>query len=113
MSKLGLFGVIAYTIVRRTSEIGIRMALGATRPKVAGMVIRETMTLAVAGAVIGLAAALGSTRFVASMLYGVSPVDRVTIVGAVLVLIVVAAAAGFVAAHRASRLDPAIALRSE
>src|SRR5207244_1513742 len=100
-------------ISRRTSEMGIRMALGAQRRDVQWMVLRETIRLVVLGISIGVAAALGITRLVSSMLYGVNATNIPVFAGAVALLIAVAGVAGYVPAWRASRIDPMVALRHE
>lgn len=113
LACIGLYGVMSYAVARRTNEIGIRMALGATATGVTRMVMRETMLLVVIGIVIGLAAALGSTPLIESMLFGLAPRDSATISFAALLLIAVAALAGYIPARRAARVDPMIALRYE
>jgi len=110
---IGLYGVMSYAVARRTNEIGIRMVLGATAPRVTRMVMRETMLLVVIGVVIGLGAALASTRLIEGMLFGLAPADPVTISFATLLMITVAALAGYLPARRASKVDPMVALRYE
>jgi predicted permease len=111
--SLGLYGVMAYAVARRTSEIGIRMALGAERRLILRMVMRETLLLVIVGAAIGVPTALASTRFVSSMLFGLAPTDPTTLVTATAVMLAVAALAGYLPARRASRVDPMEALRYE
>ncbi len=113
LAAVGLYGVLSYAIARRTNEIGIRMALGASRAQVAGMILRETLTLVVIGTVIGVPVAIGASRLVTSRLYGLKGADPVTLIVAVLVLAIVAAAAAYVPARRASKVDPLVALRYE
>jgi ABC-type antimicrobial peptide transport system permease subunit len=113
LACLGLYGVMSYGVARRTNEIGIRIALGATAPRVMQMVMRETMLVVLIGVVIGLSAALASTRLIASMLFGLASTDPVTISFAVVLMITVAALAGYLPARRAARVDPMIALRYE
>ena len=113
LACIGLYGVTSYGVARRTNEIGIRMALGATAPRVTGMVMRESMLVVFIGVVIGLSAALATTRLVAAMLFGLAPTDPLTISFAVLLMLVVAALAGYIPARRASKIDPMIALRYE
>src|SRR6267142_1489703 len=102
LAAIGLYGVMAYAVVRRTQEIGIRMALGAQRWDVLWLVLRETLGLVAIGAVIGMLAALAATRLVASQLFGVSPADPLAICGAVTLLMAVAALAAYLPARRAS-----------
>ena len=110
---VGLYGVMSYAVARRTNEIGIRMALGATAPRVTRMVMRETMMLVIVGVAIGVGAALATTRLIESMLFGLAPNDPVTISVAVLLMIAVAAVAGYLPARRAAKVDPMVALRYE
>jgi predicted permease len=113
LACVGLYGVISFTVARRTSEMGIRLALGATRAQVVWAVLQESLVLVAAGIVIGVPAALALTRLVASRLFGVGPSDVVTIAGAIGVIVVLAAVAGLLAARRAARVDPMLALRAE
>jgi predicted permease len=111
LACIGLFGLMSYNVARRTSEIGVRLALGAQRRTVVGMVMRESMRLVVIGIVLGLAVALWAGRFVQTVVYGLSPGDPLTIGGAVALLAVVTALAGGVPARRASNVSPIEALR--
>jgi putative ABC transport system permease protein len=113
LAAIGIYGLMAYSVAQRTREIGIRLALGADRAAVRGMVIRHGMRLAIVGVVIGLAGAYGLTRFIASFLFGVKPLDPVTFAVIPLLLTSVALLAVWVPAERASRVDPLIALRSQ
>jgi ABC-type antimicrobial peptide transport system permease subunit len=113
VAAIGLFGLMSYTVTRRTTEIGIRMALGAGRQTVLQMVMRESLILVGIGVVIGVAAALGSGRFVATLLFGLSPTDLTTSALAIVVMLAVSAFAGYLPARRASRLDPMMALRHD
>jgi predicted permease len=113
LACIGIYGIMAYNVARRTSEIGVRMALGARTRQVLWMVLRESSLLAVFGIVIGLAAAFGLTRFIRAMLYGLQPTDPATLVPAALLLLAIAIAAGYGPARRASRVDPMQALRHE
>ena len=113
LAAIGLYGVMAYSLSRRTSEIGIRMALGARRSQIVWLVLRRTLRVVIAGGTIGLAAALVSTRFVSTLLYGVKPTDGLVFVGATLLLTAVALIAALVPARRASHIDPLTALRYE
>jgi predicted permease len=113
LAAIGLYGVISYDVARRTHEIGIRMALGAQRRDVISLVLRETMLLVAIGVIIGLSAALGATRLIASLLYDLTPNDPLTIALAGLLILTVAALAGYLPARRASRVDPMVALRHD
>ena len=113
LACIGLFGLMSYSVSRRTNEIGIRMALGAQRAGVVGMVLRESMILVVVGVVIGLGGALATGRFIESVLYGLSTTDTLTITAAIGATIVVSLMAGYLPARRASRVDPMVALRYE
>lgn len=114
VAGIGVYGVMAYAVRQRTHEIGIRMAPGAGRGEVVGMVVRHAMRLAAWGATFGVFGALGVTRVLASlMLYGVSPTDRAVIGGVAALLAIVTLLASWLPAHRASAVDPMIALRSE
>ncbi|MDT8342595.1 MAG: ABC transporter permease, partial [Longimicrobiales bacterium] len=113
LAAVGIYGVMAYSVSQRRRELGIRMALGAQRTQVEGMVVREGMRLAVAGAVLGLAGAVGAGRLVQGMLYNVSPLDPLAFTVVPLTLLAVAAAAVYLPARRAARADPVRALKSE
>jgi predicted permease len=113
VASVGLFGLMSYNVARRTNEIGIRMALGAQRGDVLGLVMKESMTLVVVGVVLGLGAALAASRLVETLLFGLAPRDLSTMVAAVLMMIAVSAIAGYLPARRASRVDPMVALHYE
>src|SRR5215208_2884527 len=113
LACIGLYGVMAHGVARRTNEIGIRMALGARGGNIAWMVLRETLYLVLAGLVIGVPAALLGGRLVSAQLFGLSPFDPLTLVGAAIILSVVAMLAGYLPARRASRVNPLNALRYE
>jgi len=113
MAIVGVYGVLAFSVVQRRAEIGVRMALGATPESVLAMILKEGAATLIAGATIGVAAALLLTRYLATLLYGVKPNDLATYVGVVAGLAIAALCASFLPARRASRLDPAIALRHE
>ena len=113
LSCIGIYGVMSYTVVRRTSEIGLRMALGAPRSNVMWMVMRESLFLVGLGIAIGVPAALAGDRLIASMLYGLQPNDPVSLLAGAGVLLAVAALAGYLPARRASFVDPMISLRYE
>ncbi len=110
---VGLYGTLAYAVAQRTGEIGIRVALGATRLRVVWMVLRESLWLAGCGLIIGLPAALITGRLASYRLFGVSAHDGVTIALTATILFATAAVAGFVPAHRASRINPLLAIRQE
>jgi len=110
---VGIYGTLAYTVARRTNEIGIRMALGARKRDVLQLVLSQGMLLAVAGLALGIAAALGLTRVLASLLFGVKPSDVFTFVAVSLMVIGVTLLASYVPARRAMRVDPMVALRNE
>jgi macrolide transport system ATP-binding/permease protein len=113
MACVGLYGTMAYAVARRTGEIGIRMALGATRGRVVRMVLREVAVLSAFGLLVGLVAAYQTTAFLKSFLFGVKPNDPVAIGASVAILIACALLAGYLPAFRASRIDPMAALRNE
>jgi predicted permease len=113
LAAIGLHGVTAYSTARRTGEIGLRMALGAGRPQVLALVLRQVLRPVAAGAVVGFAASWVATRWIESMLFGVKRLDLPTFVGALSLLVAVALAAAFVPAWRAARIDPMTALRAE
>lgn len=113
IAALGLYGVVSYAVSQRVHEIGIRLALGARRGDLLRSVAAQSLGLAVLGAALGLAAALVLTRSLSSLLYGIHPGDLLTSLAVALVLLAVAAAASYVPARRATRVDPSVALRSE
>jgi predicted permease len=113
LAVVGLYGVMSYTVARRTREIGVRVALGATSTNISWLVIREVLVIAAAGIAVALPAAWWLGRYISTQLYGVTPGDPLTIAGAVVLLLLVALAAGLVPSARAARLNPTIALRSE
>ena len=113
LASVGLFGLMSYTVARRTPEMGIRMALGAPRGRVLGMVMFESMRLVWLGVAAGVAVALGAARYLAALVYGISTTDGATMGGATAVLLAVSALAAYLPARRASRVDPAIALRAD
>ncbi len=108
LGSVGIYGVISYVVSQRTREIGVRMALGAEQRDVSRMVLKQASLLAGGGVVIGLAGAMGLTRLMSSLLFGVSPMDPVTF-GSVAVALV----ASYISARRAAKVDPVVALRFE
>jgi len=113
LAVIGLYGVMAFTVARRTREIGVRMALGAVQSDVVWLVMREVLMLVGTGIVLGLAGAWGLGRLVSSQLYGITASDPGTIAGAATLLAIVALVAGYVPARRATRVNPVLALRYE
>ena len=113
IAVIGIYGVLAYVVGRRTHEIGIRMALGAQRGDVLRQVLRDSMILVGIGVAIGVAGALGAGRFLSTMLFGLAPNDVMTIAIATLIMVAVSGLAGFLPARRASKVDPMVALRYE
>ena len=113
LACIGLYGTMAYAVARRTNEIGVRMALGAGRGTILGMVLRETALIVVAGIAVGLPAAWAATGILKTRLFGLGPHDPLSIALAVAATLAVTAIAGYVPARRASRVDPMVALRYE
>ncbi|HWG37228.1 MAG TPA: ABC transporter permease [Terriglobales bacterium] len=113
LAAIGVYGVLAYAVAQRTQEVGIRMALGAEPNRVLGMMLRQGLGLAAVGAVIGIAGALLTTRFLKSNLYGVAATDPATLAGVTLLLLGLAALASYLPARRAARVNPIAALRAE
>ncbi len=113
LATIGLYGVISYSVARRTNEIGIRMALGARPAAILRGVLGESLAMTAAGLALGLVAALGCGRLVVNQLYGVTPGDPLLIGGAAVILIATAVAASFLPARQAALVDPLIALREE
>ena len=113
LACIGIYGIMSYTVARRTNEIGIRLVLGAKTQQVLTMVLGEASWLSLAGVVVGLTGGLLLIRFIRSMLYGLRDYDPISIVGSVLLLMAVALLAGYLPARRASRVQPMQALRHE
>jgi ABC-type antimicrobial peptide transport system permease subunit len=112
LASLGIYGVIAYGVTRQTQEIGIRMALGATRGRVQRTVLGRTLGMVLLGIVVGTVASFAAARMIASLLFGTEPTDPMTYLGMIALLIAVALVAGYLPARRASRIDPLVALRT-
>jgi putative ABC transport system permease protein len=110
---LGLYGIVSQGVIQRTRELGVRLALGAQRPNVLAMVVREGLLLAGGGLAVGLGLSVLGARALAPWLYGVSPLDPLAFVVAPVVLLTVAVLASLLPARRAARVDPVIALRAE
>jgi ABC-type antimicrobial peptide transport system permease subunit len=113
LGAIGIYGVMAYGVVQRTAEIGVRQALGADRRSVFGLILRDGLVMAAIGIALGLAAALALGQVLSSLLYGVSPYDLVTLIGGVVVFVAVAFLASVIPVSRAVRISPAVALRGE
>jgi len=113
LACIGLYGLLAYEVSRRTREIGVRMALGAQHVHVLRLVVGQGISLATVGAVVGIGVALGITRYLKSMLYGVQTDDPLTMIAVAVLLVLVALAACYIPARRATRVDPIVALRYE
>ncbi len=113
LSAIGIFGVISYSVSCRTNEIGIRVALGATRANILQMILKETLKLAAAGLLVGIPAALAASHLLRRLLFNVSATDPLTLTAVVVILFAVAATAGYIPARRAMKVDPMVALRYE
>jgi len=113
LAAVGIYGVMSYTVSRRTQEIGLRMALGAQMASVRRMILGQTLKLTLLGVGLGLAGAFVVARFLTSLLFGVGMYDPVTFLGVAALLIAVALAASYIPARRAMRVDPIVALRYE
>ena len=113
LASVGIYGLVSYSVNLRVREIGVRMALGARRQDVSRQVMREGTVLTVLGLCIGTVAALGLTRLISSLLFGVSPTDPLTFIAAALILLLVAQLASYLPARRATRVEPLAALRNE
>lgn len=113
LAALGIHGITAYTVTQRTREIGIRVALGAPRGEVLRLIVRQAMTMAAVGGVIGLLAAALGSRLLAGLLYGITPLDPISFAGAVGLLATLALVASLIPARRAASVGPVATLRAE
>src|SRR6185369_8274887 len=113
LGAVGIYGIVSYSVTQRTHEIGIRMALGARAANVLSLIMKNGLTLVLAGILIGVGSAIGLTRFLATLLFGVEPTDGVTFVVVSVTFFVIAVVAALIPAIRATRVDPVTALRSE
>jgi putative ABC transport system permease protein len=113
LGAVGIYGIVSYSVTQRTHEIGIRMALGARAANVLSLIMKNGLTLVLTGIVIGVGSAIGLTRFLATLLFGIEPTDRVTFVVVSAVFFVIAMIAALIPALRATRVDPIVALRNE
>jgi putative ABC transport system permease protein len=113
LAAAGIYGLLAFSVAQRRYEIGIRLALGATRSVIARGILREAGRLVLAGVVAGGLSSLGATQLIRANLYGVGSIDPPTLVAAALVLLLIAGLAAWLPAHRAARVDPVVALRAE
>ena len=109
----GIYGVMSYFVAQRTRDIGVRMALGATRGDILGLVLRSALLLALAGTATGLVGSILAGRILRSILFGVEPADPATLAGSAALLLTIAATAAVFPARRAARIDPMVALREE
>jgi ABC-type antimicrobial peptide transport system permease subunit len=113
LACVGLYGLMSYAVANRTSEIGLRMALGAVPRRVWWMILRESLALVCVGVIVGIGAAMAATRLIQSQLYGLSPTDPVSYGAVALLLVAVALVAVLIPARRAAKIDPMVALRAE
>jgi ABC-type antimicrobial peptide transport system permease subunit len=112
LAGIGVYGTMAAMVRGRTRELGIRLALGARTGEVGGMVVRQGIALVAVGTILGIAGVLATTRLLRSLLFGVSPIDPLTLTAVVTLILIVALLASWLPAHRAARIDPMIALRN-
>jgi putative ABC transport system permease protein len=113
LAVIGAYGVVSYSTTQRTYEMGVRMALGATRTSIFTLVIRQSLTLVITGLALGIAASLALTRLIAGFLYDVAPTNPLNLLAVALLLIATGLLAGYFPARRAARIDPMVALRHE
>ena len=113
LAAVGLYGVMAYSVTRRTQEIGVRMALGARRAQVLSLVLTRGLVITIAGVILGLAGGVAATRYLETLLFGLTPLDATTFVAVTVLFTIVAVAACGLPARAATKVDPAVALRFE
>ena len=113
LACIGVYGILSYGVASRTTELGIRMALGAQRTDVFWLILREALWLVIIGVVVGLPLIFAVTRLAATLLFDLSPTDPVSLAAAALLMFVVAMLAGYLPSRRATRVDPIVALRCE
>jgi ABC-type antimicrobial peptide transport system permease subunit len=113
LSMIGIYGLLSFSVARRTTEIGTRMALGASRPAVLALVLKQGVVLVLLGLVVGLGGALAVTRSLATLLFGVRPTDPVSFIAVSVLLLCVGVLASYFPARRATNVDPMVALREE
>ncbi len=113
LAAIGVYGVLSFSVSQRTQEMGVRIALGASRQDVLRLVVRQGFLLAVIGIVCGLAGAFGVTRVIRTLLYNVTPTDPLSFAGVALFLTLIAVVASYIPARRATTVDPIVALRNE
>jgi putative ABC transport system permease protein len=113
LAGIGVYGVLSFSVSQRTQEMGVRIALGAQRADVLRLVVRQGVTLAMIGVLVGIAGAFGITRVIASLLYNVTPTDPISFGGVAIFLTVIAFLASYLPARRAMTVDPIVALRNE
>ncbi|OFW38867.1 MAG: hypothetical protein A3J29_16415 [Acidobacteria bacterium RIFCSPLOWO2_12_FULL_67_14b] len=113
LAGIGVYGVLAFSVSQRTQEMGVRIALGAQRSDVLQLVVRQGITLAMIGVIVGIVGAFGVTRVIASLLYNVTPTDPISFIGVALFLTLIAFMASYLPARRATTVDPIVALRNE
>ena len=113
LASIGIYGVLAYAVIQRTHEIGIRLALGAGRASVLGLMLRKGLLLTAIGITLGMVGAAGATRLLQGMLFGIAPLDPTTFAGVALIFGCVAALASYGPARRSTKVDPIVALRTD
>src|SRR5439155_10326632 len=110
---IGLYAIVSHGVAQRTQEIGVRMALGAARRDIAGLIVTEGMRVVLVGLAAGLAVSFATARLMSSLLYRVPPHDLATLISVCFIVVLVSALANYIPAHRAARIDPMVALRHE